>query len=368
MIRSPYLDWAMAQVGRARFDLATSGARSVPFAELGPLPALDDPGALARAAAAVARHHDVPEARVVPALGTSHALFLAAGAVLSPGDEALVERPTYDPLAAAARAHGADVRTFERGPAGDAAPTRAADDGGDFALSRDAVLAALSPRTRLVVVSELHNPTGARTPEGEVDALADALAARGVHLLVDEVYAPFDRLEPDGRFLASAHRRRPSALAVGSLTKVFGLGHARLGWLLAPEDAAAHARSVLLATTGWLGTAHGALLAHGLAHARELGARSHEGLAARRARVAAWVVGRDDVRWSAPASGLSALVWPRRANAERVVDEAFAREGVRVVPGRFFGVPDAFRVAWSAHDDALAAGLEGLGRVLDALG
>lgn len=353
MIRSPYLDWAMAQIGRARVDLATSGARSVPLEALDPLPSLDDPSALARAALAVARHHDVPEAHAVPALGTSHALFLAAGAVLGPGDEALVEHPTYDPLLASVRAHGASARTFDRT--------------GDFSLAPDAVLAALGPRTRLVVVSELHNPTGARTPEPVVDALADALAARGVRLLVDEVYAPFDRLAPDGRFLASAHRRRPSAIAVGSLTKVFGLGPARLGWLLAPDDVAARVRSLVLATTGWLGTAHAALLAHGLAHAKDLAARSHEGLAARRARVAAWIAARDDVRWSAPSSGLSALVWPLRAPAERVVDEAFAREGVRLVPGRFFGVDDAFRLAWSTDDAALDDGLSALGRVLDAL-
>ena len=79
-----------------------------------PEPDLDAPTAYARLGDSLAFYNDVPRAEVVPALGTSHAVFLAYTAMLSPGDEVLLESPGYEPLTTSAQGLGAVVRTFER--------------------------------------------------------------------------------------------------------------------------------------------------------------------------------------------------------------------------------------------------------------
>ena len=80
--------------------------------------------------------------------GTAGANFLVFAALLEPGDEVLVERPGYDPLLGAARLFGARTIRFER----------AFDDG--FALDPDRVRHAMTPRTKVIVITSPHNPTG----------------------------------------------------------------------------------------------------------------------------------------------------------------------------------------------------------------
>ena len=88
--------------------------------------------------------------------GTSMANMLAMAALIAPGDEVLIEHPAYEPLVAAARFLGAEVKRFARtGPA--------------FALDPEAVAREVTERTRLIVLTNLHNPTG---------ALADTADAR----------------------------------------------------------------------------------------------------------------------------------------------------------------------------------------------
>src|ERR1700677_4833249 len=177
-----YLDWARRFYGQVRFDLATSGIPPVPSAELGAFDALalDDVTAWPRLREAIARYNDVPAEEAIAALGTTHALWLAYASLTSPGDEVLVEPPAYEPLARIAEGIGAKVATFER-----AASER-------HALDPERVARAMTPRTRVVAVSNLHNPTGVRTDAGVLRAIARIAEAQGAVLLVDEVYAPFD--------------------------------------------------------------------------------------------------------------------------------------------------------------------------------
>ena len=107
------------------------------------------------------------------------------------------------------------VRTYER----------RADEG--FRVDPERVAAAVTPRTRLIVVTNLHNPSGVRTPDATLLELAKIAEARGAYLLVDEVYAPFDDLPEDGVFRTSARKLGPNVLAVSSLTKCYGLAPRR---------------------------------------------------------------------------------------------------------------------------------------------
>jgi aspartate/methionine/tyrosine aminotransferase len=274
---------------------------------------------------------------VVPALGTSHAVFLAYAAMLSPGDEVLVEHPGYEPLTRTAEGLGATVRTFERLEA----------DG--FAISPERVGAAVTPRTRVIVVTNLHNPTGVRTPDATLRELASIAEARGAYLLVDEVYAPFDELPEDGVFHASARKLAPNVVAVSSLTKCYGLGMHRIGWVLGPPEIVARAETATLATCGHLPLSHAARGAVAVANVGKLSTRARAILAGKRDIATQWAGTLPGARWSAPTSGLFGLVTLEGGPMDlRPRVESWANEhGLLVGAGSFFGVPNGFRLSWA---------------------
>ena len=94
------------------------------------------------------RDHVYPDGEVTTAQGASGANFLVCAALLEPGDDVVVETPGYDPLFAAPRLLGARVIHFER------------DFADGFAVNPQRVRRAMTPRTRLIVLTSPHNPSG----------------------------------------------------------------------------------------------------------------------------------------------------------------------------------------------------------------
>lgn len=350
-----YIEWALRFYGKVPFDLASSGIPLASLADLGaPEPAFDDLGAYDRLREAIARYNDVPVAEVTSALGTSHAVFLAYASTLSPGDEILVETPGYEPLTRTAEGLGAIVRTYER---------RASEG---FAVLPERVAAAVTPRTRLIVVTNLHNPTGVRVPDDTLLELAKIAEARGAHLLVDEVYAPFDDLPEDGVFRKSARKLAPNVIAVGSLTKCYGLGMHRVGWVLGPEDVIARSDAAVISTCGHLPLSHAARGVVALANLGTLAKRSKGILGGKRDIAARWAASIPGASWSNPASGLYGFVTLEGAGDLLPRIESWANDhGVLVGAGAFFGVPNGFRLSWaSLETKRFEEGLAKLGTLL----
>jgi aspartate/methionine/tyrosine aminotransferase len=184
-------------------------------------------------------------------------------------------------------------------------------------------------------------------------------------LLVDEVYAPFDALVGDsGVFHGSARHLAPNVVAVSSLTKCYGLGAHRVGWLLGPAEVVARAEDATTASCGMLPLVHAHLALHAFARVATLADRTRALLAGRRMRVARWVEAQG-LTWSSPTEGLFGLVGvPGAGDLTAVIERAAREREVLVAAGAFFGFPGGFRLAWSASDDALE---EGLGRLAEAL-
>jgi aspartate/methionine/tyrosine aminotransferase len=353
-----YLAWARRFYGQVRFDLASSGATPVPLATLGLPPAetLEDPAGWTALAAAIARYNDVPQDEAIAALGTTHALWLAYASLASPGDEVLVESPGYEPVSRIPEGMGLSVRHFER-PAGER-----------FALDPARVERAMTPATRVVAVTNLHNPGGVRASDETLRAVAAVAAARGATLLVDEVYAPFDALVgADGIFGGSARKLAPNVVTVGSLTKAYGLGAHRFGWVLGSPEVIARAADAITASAGMLPLVHAHLGLRAFARIGDLAERTRSALAGKRARVGEWVAAQG-LSWSAPAEGLFGFVRvPGAGDLLSAIEAAAVEQEVLVAAGSFFGVPDGFRLSWSASRDALEQGLERLGPALSDL-
>ena len=182
---------------------------------------------------AIARYHGFPDraaASVCVTIGSEEALYLAIKTVLDPArDEALVVEPCYLAYSKLCALEGVRVRTA----------ALSADD--DFRPSADAVLGAIGPDTRLIVLNSPCNPTGRVWPEEELRKLADGLSDRSgdpVYVLADEVYRELYYTPARPVSMAALY---PHTLTVGSLSKSNALTGLRLGWLVGPDDVVAQA-------------------------------------------------------------------------------------------------------------------------------
>lgn len=335
--RTAYIAWTAQFYGKVPYDLATSGIPLVTWSELGlRTPKIDDPSAAAELLRAIARYNDVSPQEVSPALGTSQAIFLAYAALLSTGDEILVEHPGYEPLTRAAEGLGATVRTFER------------REEEQFEIVPERVASAIGPRTRAIVITNLHNPSGVRTSETTIRELAAIAEARGAYLVVDEVYAPFDDLPEDGVFRRSARKIANNVIAVASLTKCYGLGMFRVGWLLAPEEIIERVSAASVATFGHLPLAHASYASVLFGMTGQLAKRAKMQMAGKREIASRWVASLPNARWSAPSEGLFGLVTlPGRNDLRARIEELARQAGVLVGAGSFFGAPESFRLSWA---------------------
>ncbi len=346
--QSEYLHWAKTQ-SRARYNLATSGVGPFPLSELpfdfgrlaingenkyGYPPLLD----------AIARKHEVEPACVVEAGGCSMANHLAMAALLEPGDEVLIEHPAYGPLLDAARYLGAQVKRFPR-----------REENG-FRVEPEDVRRAITPGTRLIVITNLHNPSSVLTPEPVLREIGDL----GPQVLVDEVYldAVFE-----GTPRSSFHLG-PQFVVTSSLTKVYGMSGLRCGWILAQPDLAERMRRLndLFAATA----AHPAelLSAAAFAHLDRMRERARRVLEADHSRLNEFLARQDGVSAVRSDWGTTAFLRLRKGGADAFLDRLRSEFETSAVPGRFFEMPDHFRVGMGVDSEMFG---EGLRRVEAAL-
>lgn len=352
---APYMEWAKRHP-RPRYDLCGSNLAACGIDALrGGRDAVDVNGdndhGYAPLIEAVAARYAVDADSVALASGASGANFLVMAALLGVGDEVIVERPVYDPLLGAARLLGARIGFFDR----------PFDD--DFAVDPERVAASLTERTRLVVVTDPHNPSGAVLDGAALDGLARVAERNDVHVLVDEVY--LDTVTPRR---APAATRSERLITTSSLTKAYGLAGLRAGWVLAAPDVAAAARRVR-GTVEAIGAFPAEVLsAVAFAQLDDLAARARGILEPGLRRLVDFVASRPELEWVRPGGGT--VGFPRlRAHddAGPFIERLLEEFGTSVVPGRFFAAPAHFRVAFGGDPDDLAGGLAQIGRALDTL-
>ncbi|HEX3366326.1 pyridoxal phosphate-dependent aminotransferase [Phenylobacterium sp.] len=174
--------------------------------------------------AAVAARHGVSPDQVIGATGATSAVALVLKALVSPGDNVLIEQPCFDLLPSQARDAGANVTAL---------PRRAPD----YAVAAADIARLVKPNTRLVVLTQLHNPSGAVLNAKTMGELAAVSRQTGVPILIDEAYAEF----VDGGVCAA--RLGPEFISVGSLTKVQGLFALKCGWAVAAPEVIARVQA-----------------------------------------------------------------------------------------------------------------------------
>lgn len=352
---SDYMHWAKTG-GRARYNLASSGVGAFPLTELGFDWSRaeingDNSYGYRPLQAAIAGKYGVDPASVVTAEGTSMANYLAMATILDPGDEVLVEHPTYGLLLDSLRYIGAEVRRFAR-----------REENG-YALDPEEIRRAITARTRLIVVTNLHNPSSVLTPEPVMAEIAGLAREAGARLLVDEVYLDAVYENPPR---SSAHLG-PEVVVTSSLTKIYGLSGLRCGWILAEPGLAQSMRRLndLFAAT----PVHPAELmaVTAFANLERIRERARRVVERDRAALAEFLA--SERRVSAPATsfGTTAFLRLKSGDAERFFGRLREEYETSVVPGRFFEMPDHFRVGMGVDSAMFAEGLKRVGMGLNGI-
>lgn len=352
---SPYMEFAKLR-SAAKYNLATSGIMSYPLAELPvTLANLEINGptlyGYAPLLERLAVRNGVTTDCVTGATGTSMANHLALVATLAPGDDALVEHPTYELLVSTLDYLGVGVRYFER---------RMEDE---FRVDPEVVERSLTPKTRLIVLTNLHNPTGAYIDQATLQAVGDVAQKHGARVLVDEVYleAMYDQ------------RPRPAVhlgehfLMTSSLTKAFGLSGLRCGWVLANPELTNRMKHIN--DLYGVNAAYPADLLSVIAldNLDRVSARAQKLLEANRPLMDAFLRSRDDIGYYRPDFGT--IVFPKLLHGSVTeLDKLLrAKYETAIVPGSYFDMPQHFRLGIGGDPEMTKLALERLAGGLDEI-
>lgn len=348
-----FIEW-MKTKGQTKVNLCRSSVRNFPLKDLdvkreelgiygpndyGYLPLLE----------AIASRYKVKEENVVTAVGSSHAIFLVCAALIERGDEVLIETPVYEPLLAVPKAFDAVTSRFER----------RYDDG--YQVDLESFSSLLSPKTKLVILTNLHNPSGALLSRRDLKDLVGISHKIGAWILVDEIYLEF----LEGMESETSFSLEENIIVISSLTKVFGLGGLRCGWVLAPPELAKRMRRIInyINVDGvFIGEQISAKIFDQIDSIRE---KNKETLEKNMSMIANFIKEEERLSWVEPAGGV--VCFPKveaGLSGDELASLLLERYDTSVVPGSFFEEPQHFRIGFGVRADTLARGLENIKKVL----
>jgi aspartate aminotransferase len=303
----------------------------------------------------------VTPAQVVVSSGAKHALHNAFTALVDPGDEVIVPAPYWVSYGELVKLAGGRPVLVE---------TRIEDD---FKLSPAALRAALTPRSRILLLCSPSNPTGVVYTPDELRALADVAVEANLAVVADEIY---DQLVFDGRQSPSFPTLRPGladrTVVVAGVSKTYSMTGWRIGWTISPEPLAkaiGNLQSQETSNPSSIGQ-HAALAA--LTGPQECVAEMCRAFQQRRDLVAARLAAMPGVRIPEIGGAFYAFFDIRAALARsRGLDTSLAwcealleRQQVALVAGSAFGAEGHVRMSFAASDEKLTRGLDRIEKFL----
>ena len=298
----------------------------------------------------------VEASQVVVSPGGKFSCYLAILSVISPGDEVLVPAPYWVSYPEMVKLAGGQPRVLFAG-----------QESG-FKITPDQLRAAITPKTRLLILNSPSNPTGAVYTEAELRALVDVVLEAGIYLMSDEIYEYL--LYDEVRHVSPASfspEAAESTITVSGFSKTFSMTGWRLGTLMASPSIAKAVAGIQSQTSSNATTfaQYGALAAmqnweKSMAAVQEMltvfdrrrlrllsGLESINGIRCERAEGAFYLFPNIDEL------GLGASEF-----ASQLLEE----EKVAVVPGEGFGAPGYMRLSYAVSDEVIEKGLERIER------
>jgi aspartate/methionine/tyrosine aminotransferase len=288
--------------------------------------------------------------------GTSEANYLVALALLQPGDEMAMELPNYMQLRGVPESLQAKVRTFHL-----RADRRWEPDWEEFDR-------AVTPKTRLLYLSNPNNPSGAVLPAAAMRRIVERCEATGTFILADEVYLG---AEIEGERTRSFWGMSDRVIVTSGLSKAYGIPGVRIGWIVGPKD---------LIETCW--SQHDYLtigpnklsdmvarVAVAPDNREKLYARTRAILGENLPIIERWAAGFDGLlEFNRPRAGAMALVRCRAALPSLELCERIrVEQSTLVVPGSHVGLEGYLRIWYGGRQDYITEGLRRIGAVLSTL-
>lgn len=298
---------------------------------------------------AIAARYGVDSGNILVTNGASEAIFLVCLTFLEPGDHVIVEMPVYEPIRAVPEFLRAKVTFLRRKPEA------------DFDIDLEAFSTMVSKNTKLVLMTNLHNPSGFSVKETTLRQMIEVGRKVNPDLkwAVDEVYHDFIR-----------EKQMPAALmddgmiTLNSLSKVFGLGLLRCGWILASSEHIENLRKGFVLMANWGSPMHQSVSLEIFKSGVDFEAHWRTHLAGNRLILQdslyrlfeeGLLTGRVPEDGCICFPGI-ADIQDTRAFAEKLAEE----KKVFVVPGAFFGNKAHIRIGYGGRSEELAEGLSRL--------
>jgi N-succinyldiaminopimelate aminotransferase len=224
-----------------------------------------------------------PDTEVLVTVGATEAIAASLLALVDAGDVVVLFEPYYDSYAAAVAMAGATRRVVSLVSSSDVSSS----DTGRFAVDLDALRAAITPRTRAVLLNSPHNPTGTVFTRDELAGIAALCVEHDLIAISDEVYEDltYDGVEhvPIGSLPGMAER----TVTISSAGKSFNCTGWKIGWACGPAELVSAVRAAKQFITFVGGAPFQPAVAHALRHESDWVAGLRSGLAAKRDRLSA---------------------------------------------------------------------------------
>jgi aspartate/methionine/tyrosine aminotransferase len=287
--------------------------------------------------------------------GGSEANCIALWHFLEPGDEVVMMTPNYMQMAGIARGLGASVHSWQL-----------VEDETRWRPDLNALATLVTSRTKVILICNPNNPTGARLTAAELDEICRIAGRAGTWLLSDEIYRG---AELDGVETPTVWGRYDRAIVTAGLSKAYGLPGLRIGWIVGPPALVDELWGVHDYTTIAPGALSDRLARVALSRRREILARTRGIVAANYPLVRKWVDKHaNKVALVPPEAGAIAFVRYRHAiNSTALIGRLRDEKSVLLVPGDHFEMDGYLRIGFGNHPAHLSAALDLVDEVLDGI-
>ncbi len=301
----------------------------------------------------IAKKYSGKTETIVLTQGATNAIFLLCQTLLKPGDHVLVEHPFYEPLRETPELAGARVEFFRR-------------DSGTGIVDFDEFEKAVGSDTRLIILTNTHNPTGACLRDEDLRKILTMAVRKNpaIRILVDEVYLDFLDSRPSPACLLD-----PRFITVSSLTKVYGLNFLRCGWICGDPSLCREVRRRQVLVDG-IGSIYLESLSYlVMSRLNRFLQRSLSRVNANRQQVKKYLdplISRGVLTGTIPDHGCICFMQMKTVkHPDSFLETLEIDHNIYLAPGRFFGDDQAFRLGFGGDPEMVEQGLERLVEILE---
>ena len=295
---------------------------------------------------AIAEMQQVPVDVVQIVTGAAEALLVVMWHAAEPGANVILPLPGFATFSALPQSLGIKTRFYgvrrENG----------------FRIDTDEIKRLTDSKTKLILVNSPHHPTGATINDGEMAALHDYAAERGIQLVCDEVYHPIYH----GVAIKSA-ARLPHATVIGDLSKAFSLPGVRTGWIIEHDAQRRQQYWTARAYFTITNSTTAEILSEIAIRKRDVVLGRTQETATRNLKLLERFMEehRDVLGWIPPHGGMTAFPWLVSGENARPFCQAAAELGILLAPGDCFDAPPHFRLGFAAAGENFPQALDRFG-------